>query len=112
MSTVKLKKPHGGHKAGETISVSYAQGRDMVARGEAEYPGAEAPKAAPVGPTVSKSELESARRRITECETANDRLQAEKEELLAENKKLKSELESAQKRAAEAEKALAEAKKK
>lgn len=38
MSTVRLKKEYGNSKAGDTVSVPFLVGRQLVADGAAEYP--------------------------------------------------------------------------
>lgn len=47
MSSVRLKKDHGGHKAGATISVPFGVGQTMVAGGIGEYPTPAVPPPAP-----------------------------------------------------------------
>lgn len=88
MSTVRLKQDHKGlGKAGDTLSVPFARGKELIAAGVAEYPkaaaGAAAGGNAPNQPTSTPTpavnvnaaglvaELAAAKKRIAELEKVN-----------------------------------------
>lgn len=65
MSSIRLKKDHGAHKAGATISVPFGVGQTMLRDGVGEYPpvAAVVPKAPAVPPPADRHAAEVARLR-------------------------------------------------
>jgi len=88
MSSVRLKRPRNGAKAGDVVSVPFAVGKELVAKGEAEYPTPNPPT-----PAAQPSELAAARQRINDLVNENiglrQRLDAAEREVagLTEEKK-------------------------
>lgn len=93
MSTVKFKKDHDLGKKGDTKSVPYIVGKQLLADGVAEYPVTADSKAAgrkAATQEAVQAELEAAKQRVAELEAQNKKLNSELNEVLAADPKPKA----------------------
>lgn len=105
MSTVILQKDYEGKKAGETISVPFGKGRDMLKAGVAVYAPPSVPAAPKIAP-VGKTEIELlAEKHSAELKSIRSAYQAEIDKLRADarisNDEAKTAMELADKATAE-----------